>query len=104
MITNNTNIELGLGTQLERNRILLDNITTENGYGECVVSAIANIKYLTGMPQNPVYEVKPATAKQLRYIASLAGMCGLCRAQLEFLAFVYKMDIGQAGVIINHLK
>lgn len=97
-------IGLGVGTQLERNRRLLDTITVENGYGCCVVDAVANVKYLTGHVGNPVYESKPATVRQLRYIANLAKTCDLCTAQLEFLAHVYEMDIGQAGVIINHLK
>lgn len=99
-----SDIGLGVGTQLDRNRRLLDTITEDNGYGECVVDAISSVKYLTGMPGKPVYESKPATVRQLRYIAGLAKMCDLCTAQLEFLAHVYEMDIGQAGVIINHLK
>lgn len=76
-------IGLGAGTQVGCNRRLLDTIMVENGYGQPVVDAIANLKYLTGRVGNPLYESKPATTKQIRNIASLANVCGLFAAQLS---------------------
>lgn len=103
-MSNVLEVGLGIGTQLERNGILLENVTEENWYTPEVVEAVSKVRYLTGTPGNPHYECRLATWKQLRYIASLAGMGYLGTAQLEFLAHVYGVDLGQAGCMINKLK
>ena len=99
-------VDIGYGpqTQKERNKNLLEFVTVEQGYEPSLVGLMENIRRLSGRIGNPIYETKPASPKQLDYIASLANLNSMAKAQLDFIAFVYEMDIGQAGTIINGLK
>ena len=99
-------IDVGYGpcTQKERNKNLLEYVTVEEGYEPSLVELMNNIKRLSGRIGNPIYESKPASIKQLDYIASLASLNSMATAQLHWIAAVYEMDIGQAGAIINGLK
>lgn len=68
---------LGLGTQIDRNRRLLETITVENGYGNCVVEAVSKVKYLTGHPGSPVFESKRASTRQLLDISPHSPGCAV---------------------------
>lgn len=98
--------DIGYGpeTQKDRNKTLLEFVTVEQGYEPGLVQIMRNIRRLSGRVGNPIYETKPASQKQLDFIASLAGLNSMAAAQLDFIAAVYELDIGQAGAIINGLK